>query len=117
MAVPEYRQGDTWPPITGTVLDGNGSPVDIHTALSIRFVSLPAGASPGTGSITGTTVNLDDGTLPNRGRWSYTWATHDLDVIGTYEVMIEVTWSAGKIESFPSSKLRAGTYLVTADND
>lgn len=115
MAVPEYRVGDTWPAITGTVLDGSGNPVNIFTAVSIKFVGWlqPAGATIiGT---SGVVTNLDDSTTPNRGKWQYLWAVADLNVAGTYEVEIEVTWTTGKTESFPSSKARAGTFIVTGD--
>ena len=115
MAVPEYRSGDTWPAITGTVLDGASAAVNISTAISIKFVGWlqPAGATViGT---SGTVTNLDDGTVGNRGKWSYLWGPTDLAVVGTYEVEIEVTWTTGKVESFPSSKSRASTYIVTGD--
>lgn len=114
MAVPEFRTGDTWPPLTGTVTDGAGNPVAINTASSVRMVAL---LQPGATVITGTTVIVDDGTAPNKGKWSYTWGASDLSAAGTYEVEIEVTWSAGKIQTFPSDKGRAATFKVTADND
>jgi hypothetical protein len=112
MAVPEYRTGDNYPPITGTVTDGAGAAVNISTAVSVRFVAV-SGATV----ITGSTTNLDVGDVPTRGTWRYSWGASDLSVAATYEFEIEVTWPSSKIQTFPSSKLRAPTFLVTADND
>lgn len=115
MATPEYRTGDTWKPITGTVTDGDGNAVDISTAHALSFTALePVGPT----LITGTPDNLDDGTAENKGRWSYTWGASDLSVSGTYAVQIPVTWDseATEIESFPSNKANAPTFLVTESN-
>lgn len=108
VVIPEYRQGDTWPPITGTITDGSGSPVDISTATSLSFIAV-SGAT----TITGVPTNLDDGTTPNMGKWSYTWGATDLSVAGSYKVEIPVTWETGKIESFPSNAANAPTFLVS----
>jgi hypothetical protein len=112
MAIPEYKTGDTSPDITGTVSDANG-PVNIFGATSIRFIAKAASGSP----IAGTAVKIDDGTVPLRGKWKYVWGASDLAVAGSYEVEIEVTWSAGKIETFPNAKGRNPTFVVTDDLD
>lgn len=110
MAV-EYKTGDTTPDLTGTVTDANG-PVNIFTATSLRFIS-----KNGINTVTGAAVKIDDGTVPLRGKWKYVWAPTDLSIAGDWEVEIEVTWSAGKIETFPNSKTRNPHYTVTDDLD
>ena len=114
MAIPEYKTGDTSPDITGTVTDALGA-VNIFTALSIRFIATNK-TTPGT-PIAGAAVKVDDGTAPLRGKWKYVWGASDLTVAGTYETEIEVTWTTGKIETFPNNKSRNPTFVVTDDLD
>lgn len=111
MAV-EYKTGDTTPDITGTVTDASG-PVNIFSATSIRFIA-KNGSNP---VIAGVAVKIDDGTVPLRGKWKYVWGATDLSISGTWEVEIEVTWSAGKIETFPNAKGRNPSFTVTDDLD
>lgn len=110
----EYKTGDTWPPIEGTVTDADDNAVDISTASSVRFIAKKTG---GVETITGTAENLDIGDLPTRGRWRYTWEAGDLDVAGVYQVEIEVTWQVGQIETFPDKDSRNPTFDVTPDLD
>lgn len=110
----EYKTGDTWPPIKGTVTDADEAAVNIFTATSVRFIAKKVG---GTEVVTGVATKLDDGTVPLRGRWQYTWASNDLSVAGDYEVEIEVTWSAGQIETFPDAASRNPKYNVSTDLD
>ena len=112
MAIPEYKTGDTAPDIAGTVTDANG-PVNISTATSLRFIA-KSGSNP---VIAGAATKVDDGTTPLRGKWKYTWGASDLSIAGTWEVEIEVTWTSGKIETFPNSKTRNPTFIVTEDLD
>lgn len=114
---PEYKTGDTWPPISGAALDKDGNPVDIHTAESARFVSKGKGSAPAT--IAGTVVIVDDGTVPLRGKYTYNWAVGDLVQADIYEAELEVTWTTVplKIQTFPSKKDNNPTFTVTADLD
>jgi hypothetical protein len=111
MPNPEYKTGDTWPPITGIVSDANG-PVNINTATGVRFI-----AKSGTTTIAGAATNLDDGTVPNRGKFKYTWGSSDLSQAGDYESEVEVTWQVGRVETFSSDKARNPTFHVTDDLD
>lgn len=110
----EYKTGDTFPHIFGTILDSDNQPVNVFGATSLRFI---AKRQTGTEIIAGTAVKLDDSTVPLRGRWKYVWAANDLAVAGDYEVEIEVTWSVGNIETFPDNKTRNPIFNVTADLD
>lgn len=114
---PEYKTGDTWPPISGIVLDKDGNAVDIHLAVSARFVAKGKGGTPAT--IAGIVDIVDDGTVPLRGKYTYEWAAGDLTQADTYEAELEVTWSTVplKIQTFPSSKGNNPTFVVTADLD
>lgn len=110
----EYKTGDTFPLLRGTVKDSAGSAVNIFSATSIRMVAKRVG---GAELVTGTTTKLDDNTVPLRGRWEYDFAPADLAVAGSYEVEVEVTWSAGNIETFPDNSSRNPTFTVTEDLD
>jgi hypothetical protein len=111
MAVPEYKTGDTFPAISGTISDANG-PVNIFAASSIRFI-----AKTGSTVIAGAATKIDDNTVPLRGKWSYSWGPSDLLAAGTYTCELEVTWSTGVIETFPSKDTNNPTFTVSADLD
>lgn len=110
MATPIYYTGDTWPPITGTCKDANGTAVDLSTSDSLRFV-----AKSGSTVITGTAAFNTDGI---DGKWKYTWAAADLTTAGSYVPEIEVTWDSAstpvKIETFRDDNQ---TFTVATDND
>jgi hypothetical protein len=110
----EYKTGDSYPPIRGTVKDNTGAAVAISTATTVRMIAKRVG---GTETVTGATVKLDDGSTPLRGRWEYQLATSDLAVAGDYEVELEVTWPGGKIETFPDNQSRNPVITVSADLD
>lgn len=40
-------------------------------------------------------------TDPMAGAWSYQWGDHDLDQTGPYTVELEVTYSNGRVQTFP----------------
>lgn len=114
MPIPEWKTGDTTQDMTGTVTDANG-PVNIFTAASIRFI-----AKSTTGSfpvIAGAAVKIDDGTSPLRGKWRYVWGATDLANAAEYESELEVTWTTGKVETFPNNKARNPHFLVSDDLD
>jgi hypothetical protein len=112
--MPEWKTGDNFEPIRGTLLDDAGEPVNISGAESVRFIASNAAIV-----VTGDATNLDDNTVPNRGRWEYFWEAEDLTTLGPGEpeVEIEVTWEPGRISTFPSNKERNPTITVTEDLD
>jgi hypothetical protein len=114
-STPEYKTGDDWPPLSGTVTDLNGE-VNISGANHIRVIL--KGRISGTIIASNATI-IDDGTVGLRGKWQYNWATNDLLVADTYEVEIEVTWALVplKIQTFPNAKTRNPTVSVTEDLD
>ena len=114
MATPQWKTGDNHPPISGVVKDAAGAPVNISTAVSVRFVSRLKTA-PNT-VITGAAINDDIGDVPTRGKWHYVWSAALVDA-GEYETEIEITWPSSKIETYPSDKEENPTYVVDADLD
>jgi hypothetical protein len=110
--MPHYRQGDTWPPLSGTVSDENG-PVDIHLAALVE-VHLKSLAT----LITGTVIVDDDGTLPLRGQWHYVPAINDWSIVGDYMSLIKVTWRTDttphEIETYSNNSANDPIVSVTA---
>lgn len=108
----EYKTGDTFPDLSGTIQDSLGNAVNVSAAISMRLLATRQG---GAETFTGVAVKDDIGDVPTRGRWHYVLQPTNLSVAGTYEIEIEVTWSTGKIETFPDNKGRNPTFLVTPD--
>jgi hypothetical protein len=107
MAIPEWKTGDTTPDIGGQLTDNDG-PVDISGATSVKFIAVcDARVDPIEG-----TCDVPAGAS---GLWSYTWGASDLDTAGTYFCEIEVTWTVGKIQTFPNNKERNPSFVVTED--
>lgn len=53
------------------------------------------------------TVKINRGgcaiTDATNGEVTYTWGTADTNTVGSYEAEVEVTWSDGKVETFPNN--------------
>lgn len=119
---PVYYTGDTWPPLTGTAKDANGTPVDLSTADSMRVISKGSKQSPTT--IAGTAVFATSDVVPGAtgdgtdGNWMSPWGAADLTDPDSYIPELEVTWDAAstppKVETFRDDSI---TFLVKADND
>lgn len=90
-----WKTGDTWPPIVLTVLNGDGTPVDLTAATAIKLHSKPPTDAPVIN------VAMTPVDLPN-GRVQYEWGSTDLAVAGQYNDEVEVTWGNGKIQTFPA---------------
>lgn len=80
-----FTQGDTAPPLTGTVnADLTSTAVEVHLR------------KPG-GVILTRTVTVTNAT---GGAWSYTWVTGDLDTPGVWDAEVQVTFTGGAIQTF-----------------
>jgi hypothetical protein len=90
------KQNDTSPSIQTTLLDGNGFPVDISGNLGVTFHMRN---SEGTVIIdTAATV-----VTPGFGIVRYDWDAADTATSGTFQAEFEVTYSDGKVETFPNA--------------
>lgn len=89
------KQNDTSPSLQTTLLDGDGLPVNIVDNSAVRFHMRAAGG----------TVKIDtDAVVVNAvsGIVRYDWTATDTDTAGTFQAEFEVTYSDGKIETFPN---------------
>lgn len=105
------KKGDTLPIITATLTTGpdagTQTPVDLTTSTAIILVMKPVlggSADRLTGSVNGT---------PTDGGVKYIWTALDTDTAGTYNCEWEITFVAGKIQTFPNE---AYFQVVVADD-
>ena len=88
------KQNDTAPIIQGAAKTRAGEAIDV-TGATVRFhMNVQGGANKVDGA--GAVVNGAGGVM------KYEWAPGDTDTIGTFDAEFEVTYSDGKIESFPN---------------
>jgi hypothetical protein len=96
----ELKQGDRRPFFVVVLKDDFGEAseriVDLSTATSAVFNMRAINGQ--------VKVNRGVGTITNRagGEVTYQWATADTDTAGSYFAEVEIPWSDGKAETFPS---------------
>lgn len=97
------KRGDRPAVIRGTcqdIVDGVPEAVDISDASEVLMILRRRDAGATYLSVEAT--NLDEGDEATRGRWEYEWGATDLDVAGTYNLEVQVTWEAGMRLTFPT---------------
>ncbi len=85
---------DTTPNIEITLQDGDG-PVNIQTAQSVKLILKSL-----THTVEGDCTKIDEGLT---GKVQYDWEVGDTSFAGDYDMEVKVTWSPGRIQSFPST--------------
>jgi hypothetical protein len=94
----EIKQGDTGPRIETTLLDGDGVPVDLTDAVSVRF-KMVAKAHPHAVKLNRVTAGFNPTTA---GEVWYQWAAGNTDTPGSYTIDWQVTFPGAIIMTFPS---------------
>lgn len=96
--------GDT-DPLVATLSDKRG-PVNL-TGATVRMFLVQAttgiGHAPFNGDCTVLQGVDSNGRITNRGMVSYAWAAGQTDLAGVYRLRWRVTWSSGKVRTFPNS--------------
>lgn len=91
------KQNDTAPSIRATLKDGDDAVIDLTDA-TVRFHMRTIG---------GTTAKIDSAVSivspATDGVVQYDWIAADTDTIGSFQAEFEVTYSNGRIETFPNS--------------
>jgi hypothetical protein len=98
-----WHAGDTDPALTGQATDG-GVAVDLTPALSCAVHILTPW-----GTLISRAPTVAVGTT---GAWSLPWQTTDLANEGVFTVELEVTWSAGHVQTFGPSTFRVDPQLA-----
>lgn len=88
------KRGDTRPSIGGYCRDSLGNPVSLSGA-SVKFNMYIKGSAP---KVNASATIADQ----NSGRVRYDWSAEDTDTAGTYYAEFQVTFSSGKIETYPN---------------
>lgn len=88
-----WSAGDTTPALAGTCMDGD-DPVDLVTGVTAVNIHL---RKPD-----GTTIDRAASSHQADGTWTMTWTDGDL-VAGVYDCEVEVTYSAGGVQTFPAA--------------
>ena len=92
------KQNDTRPILTATLIDGDGSTVNLDGA-TVSFKMRTEGGTTAV-SLAGTTAIAEAA----KGKVTYTWAAADTATVGEYEGEFEVTYAGGGVQTFPNSK-------------
>ena len=89
------KQNDTSPILQADLKDGNNSAVDV-TGATIAFKMRPVSSSAAT---VNSAAAIIDGSA---GSVKYEWQSSDTATAGSYFAEFQVTFSNGKIETFPN---------------
>lgn len=90
-----YKQGDTYPPLRQTLTRSSGIPVELN-ASSVKFTMI----NENNRLVITDNANIIDA---QRGIVEYQWKETDLSRHGAYFAEFEVTYSNGKVETFPNT--------------
>lgn len=94
----EIKKNNLLPIMTST-LTSNGNPVDLTTAVSVKFIMVAEGTAPGGSPKINAAAAFDADRTS--GRVSYSWAGTDTDTAGIYRAEWEVMWPGSKKQTFP----------------
>ena len=103
----EIKEDDTLPLLETVLLDGNGEPVDLTAAVSVKF-SMRLDTHPRTIVLNEVAAAFSP---TASGEVSYAWAAGNTATEGLYVIEWVVRWGAGGRATFPSKgfdKVRVG---------
>ncbi|MHA2047381.1 MAG: hypothetical protein ACW99G_21550 [Candidatus Thorarchaeota archaeon] len=100
MPKPDFyiKEGDTSPPLVGTIVDENEAPIDLTNASTLKFLMINPGDAATKIDNTPNATVLDALT----GRVQYQWSGADTDTPGDYDGEFEITWLSGDITTAPN---------------
>lgn len=98
MADVTIKQHDNFPYLQAT-LKSNGAPIDLTTAVSIKFIAKATG-----GTITGTCTIVGS---PTAGVVQYQWGAGDTTLVTDYQVEFEITWPTSKVQTVPNDSYKS----------
>ncbi len=90
------KQNDTRPIITATLIDGDGSTVNLDGA-SVSFKMRKLGE---TVAKVDSSASVADA---SNGKVTYTWVALNTDTVGEYEGEFQVTFAGGGIQTYPNN--------------
>lgn len=90
------KQNDRRPNLVAHLKNADGTPLDLTTATSVKFIMSKQGAATPKINKVSTTVSSATG-----GIIEYHWVDGDTDTIATYRGEFEVTWATGITQTLP----------------
>ena len=90
----EMRKGDTWPPLRATLVEADGSPIDLSGAT----VTFQMEDDNNNSVINSSAVIVSS----SEGQVRYNWSSGDTDEVGTFEADFLVEFSSGKKATVPN---------------
>lgn len=107
-----FKRGDTAAVVRATLFSDDGSTVPVNlTGASIKFIMALLPLNPGVTKVNAVATILNAAT----GEVGYDWIAADVDTAGNYQAEFQVTYSDGKVQTFP--RLGYLTIIVTEDLD
>ena len=97
MSTAIWKQNDLEPPAQAPLLNADGSPIDLTTATSVKFLMRPTGTS-GSPKVTHA-VTITDAA---NGIVKYAWVSGDTDTVGTFDQEWEITWPTSRPQTVPN---------------
>ena len=91
------KQNDTRPIISATLIDGDGSTVNLDGA-TVSFKMRKAGQTTAKVNASATVADAA------KGKVTYTWSSSDTDTVGDFEGEFQVTYAGGGVQTFPNNK-------------
>lgn len=91
------KQNDTSPSLRATLTGSDGSAINLNNAT----VGFKMGPISGGALTVSAAADIFD---PSEGVIEYLWTEEDTSEAGDYRAEIEVTYSDGKVETFPNSE-------------
>lgn len=88
------KEGDREPPLTATLVDAQGDPLDLSAASGVQFLMRPTGVP--------TALVSAAATILGTGAVRYLWSATDTGAAGTFEGEFEVLYANGKKQTVPN---------------
>jgi hypothetical protein len=104
-----WKQGDLAPSLLDTLYDGNNIIVDLTTAVSVKLVV--KNVANGTVLINAAGVIVAPAT---NGQVRYDPISQDVAASGVFRADWQVTWTGGKVETFPVRRGNDDLLIVIA---
>ena len=93
----EIKRGDTTPSFRARCMDGSTA-VDLTTATTIKLLMKD---ETNTLIVNASMIKEDQTQAATKGYVHYDWQSADTDTAGLHRAEVEVTWSNGKVQTFP----------------
>lgn len=91
------KQNDTRPIMSATLIDGDGSVVNLDGA-SVAFKMRAVGGSTAKVDASATVADATNGKV------TFTFSASNTDTVGEYEGEFQVTFAGGGIQTYPNNK-------------